>query len=40
MIGVGMFTMFLGYCILYWGVNAIQSKDQASFVQYLLPFAR
>ena len=37
MMGVGMIVMYLGYAIIYWGVNAIQSKSQPSFVSYLIP---
>lgn len=36
MTGIGLFLVFLGYTIVYWGVNAIQRKDQDTFAAYLL----
>lgn len=38
MTGIGLFLVFLGYTTVYWGVNALQRKDQDSFASYLFPF--
>lgn len=38
LLGFGLMIAYLGYAILYWGVEAIQGKPQDSFASYLLPF--
>lgn len=30
--------MYLSYCGFYWAWNAIQGKDQDSFIHYIVPF--
>lgn len=39
MAGVGLLIAFIGYAVLYYGVNAIQGNSQGSFVSYVFPFA-
>jgi hypothetical protein len=38
--GLGLIIMYIGYAIIYWGVNAIQGKRQDTFVTYILPFGK
>jgi len=38
MTGLGLLLMYLAYCGFYWSWNAIQGKDQDSFVHYIFPF--
>jgi len=38
MIGIGLFIIVIGYSIIYWGINAVQGKDQDSFMSYIFPF--
>lgn len=40
MSGIGLFLVAFAYAILYWGVNAIQEKDQGAFITYVFPFAK
>ena len=40
MTGVGIVLFFVGYAVLYWGVNAIQSNTQTPFVESVFPFAK
>lgn len=35
MAGVGLVIAFVGYAILYYGINAIQGHSQKTFVSYL-----
>jgi hypothetical protein len=39
MTALGLFLMYLGYAVLYWGWNGIQGKSQDSFASYLIPSA-
>jgi hypothetical protein len=38
MIGIGLFIIVIGYSIVYWGINAVQGKQQDNFMSYILPF--
>jgi hypothetical protein len=36
--GVGVILAFIGYTVLYYGVNAIQGNSQGTFMSYVFPF--
>jgi hypothetical protein len=36
--GLGMIVAFLGYAILYWGIQSLQGNTQDPFVKSILPF--
>jgi hypothetical protein len=38
MMGFGMIIAFIGYTIVYWGVQAIQIHDQPNFQTYVFPW--
>lgn len=40
MMGFGLIVAFIGYCLIYWGVQGIQGKDQAPFISYVIPFGK
>jgi hypothetical protein len=39
MMGIGIFLLYLGYAVFYWGLNSMEKKPQDSFITYLFPFA-
>lgn len=39
MIGIGILTMFIGYAIIYWAINAFEGKSQNPFITYIFPWA-
>jgi len=40
MIGIGLVMSAFGYAIIFWGINAIQGKDQPPFMTYVFPFGK
>lgn len=40
MTAIGLFVFFLGYAVLYWGLQAVQGNSQQSFVTYIVPWAK
>ena len=39
MTAIGLFSMFLGYCLIYWALQAFEGNQQDSFVTYIFPGA-
>lgn len=37
MTAIGLFLMYLGYCVVYWAWEGISGKSQDSFLSYLIP---
>ena len=40
MTGLGLMVAFIGYCIVYWGIQAIQLNDQPPFMSYIAPWGQ